>query len=63
MNRSNGDRQKMLAADIKRQFGVDGTRRFLRSLPMFRLSTDLPDYLQDLLERLDRSSAGAGRQP
>ena len=42
-----------LAADIRRQFGTEATKRFLRTLPAFRTGLDIPDRFRELLDRLD----------
>jgi hypothetical protein len=63
MTRNNGDRREELAADIRRQFGTEATMRFLRTLPAFRIETDLPDRFKELLERLDgKEGSVAGGQ-
>ncbi|WP_192183406.1 hypothetical protein [Mesorhizobium amorphae] len=51
------DRREELAADIKRQVGTETTKRFLRTLPAFRLQPDLPEHLRELLDRLDGAEA------
>ncbi|MFK0688977.1 hypothetical protein ACFX5Q_12320 [Mesorhizobium sp. IMUNJ 23033] len=51
------DRREELAADIKRQVGTETTKRFLRTLPAFRLQADLPEHLRELLDRLDGAEA------
>lgn len=53
MTGNNGNRSEELAADIRRQFGSEATKRFLRSLPAFRTEADIPDQFRDLLDRLD----------
>jgi len=50
-----------LAATIRRQTGADRIKRYLRSLPQFRLDDDLPDELGRLLSELDRAEARARR--
>jgi hypothetical protein len=63
MNRNNGNRSKELAADIRRQFSTEATKRFLRTLPAFRTEADIPDKFRDLLDRLDGIEASvAGGQ-
>ena len=54
-----------LAADIKRQFGTEATKRFLRTLPAFRTEADIPDRFRELLDRLDgiEGSVAAGKRP
>lgn len=46
-----------LATDIKRQFGEEATTRFLRTLPAFKVVSDLPEHLRQLLERLEETEA------
>jgi len=53
MNLNNGNRSEDLAADVRRQFGTEATKRFLRTLPAFRTEADIPDRFRDLLDRLD----------
>ena len=63
MNRNNGNRSEELAADVRRQFGTEATKRFLRTLPAFRTEADIPDRFRDLLDRLDGIEASvAGGQ-
>ncbi|MBZ9820775.1 hypothetical protein [Mesorhizobium sp. CA4] len=64
MNGNNGHRHAELANDIRRQAGSEATKRFLRTLPAFRLEKDMPRRLSDLLDRLDDAeaeNAGGGR--
>ena len=51
------DRREELAADIKRKMGTEATKRFLRTLPAFRLQADLPEHLRELLDRLEGAEA------
>ncbi|WP_367142480.1 hypothetical protein [Mesorhizobium sp.] len=46
-----------MANDIRRQAGSEATKRFLRTLPAFRLEKDVPRRLSDLLDRLDAADA------
>lgn len=50
----------VLSGHIRRQAGDHATRRFLRSLPTFRVVSDLPDHLRQLLDRLERAENGQG---
>lgn len=52
---------KGLARDIRRQAGDRATRRFLRSLPSFKVVTELPEHLRNLLEQLESVDPTAGR--
>ncbi|TPM31911.1 hypothetical protein [Mesorhizobium sp. B2-3-4] len=59
-----GEKVERLAAEIRRQFGTEATKRFLRTLPTFRTETDIPDRFRDQLDRLESmgASAAAGRR-
>ena len=57
MNGNNGNRRAELANDIRRQAGNEATKRFLRTLPAFRLEKEMPRQLSDLLDRLDGADA------
>jgi len=48
-----------LASDIRRELGRDRTARFLRTVPAFKIATDTPDYLRQLLDRLEKCEAPA----
>lgn len=66
MNGNNGNRRAELANDIRRQAGSEATKRFLRTLPAFRLEKEVPRQLSDLLDRLDgdeaQTASGGRRQ-
>ena len=48
---------------IRRQFGTEANRRYLRDLPIFRVDSKLPPTFDDLLEEIDRAEQKrAGRQ-
>jgi hypothetical protein len=57
MNGNNGNRRAELANDIRRQAGSEATKRFMRTLPAFRLEKEVPQRLSDLLDRLDSAEA------
>ncbi|RWA71367.1 hypothetical protein EN836_15730 [Mesorhizobium sp. M1C.F.Ca.ET.193.01.1.1] len=57
MNGNNGERSAGLANDIRRQVGTEATKRFLRTLPVFRLEKEVPKRLTDLLDRLEGAEA------
>ncbi|TPI17104.1 hypothetical protein FJW06_01960 [Mesorhizobium sp. B4-1-3] len=57
MSGNHGNRRAELANDIRRQAGSEATKRFLRSLPAFRLEKEMPRRLSDLLDRLDEAEA------
>ncbi|WP_192252139.1 hypothetical protein [Mesorhizobium silamurunense] len=46
-----------LAADIRRQVGTEATKRFLRTLPAFRLEKEMPKHFRELLDRLEGAEA------
>jgi hypothetical protein len=58
MTRNKGEKTEGLAAEVRRQFGAEATKRFLRNLPAFRTEADIPDRLRELLDRLDGSKDG-----
>ncbi|CDX32626.1 hypothetical protein P9273_28635 [Mesorhizobium sp. WSM4935] len=65
MNGNHGNRRAELANDIRRQAGSEATKRFLRTLPAFRLEKEMPQRLSDLLDRLDdveAENADGGRR-
>jgi hypothetical protein len=62
MNGNNDNRRADLAADIRRQMGTEATKRFLRTMPEFRLQEETPKQLKDLLDRLDEVQSGGGRR-
>ncbi|TPN86625.1 hypothetical protein FJ987_04705 [Mesorhizobium sp. CU2] len=43
-----------LAALLRRQFSNKMMRRYLRSLPLFKIEGWLPDQLRELMERLKK---------
>ncbi|CDX55299.1 conserved hypothetical protein [Mesorhizobium plurifarium] len=57
MSGNHGNRRAELANDIRRQAGSEVTKRFLRTLPAFRLEKEMPQRLSDLLDRLDDAEA------
>ncbi|TPL04195.1 MULTISPECIES: hypothetical protein [unclassified Mesorhizobium] len=65
MNGNKGKRRAELANDIRRQAGSEATKRFLRTLPAFRLEKEMPRQLRELLDRLggaEAENAGGGRR-
>ncbi len=56
--KQNSKREK-LAADIRRELRGRRTVRFLNTMPAFRITTEMPDYLRQLLDRLEESEAPA----
>lgn len=48
-------RQEKLANEIRRQFADLSTSRFLRAMPAFKVVSDIPDHMKDLLDRLEAS--------
>jgi hypothetical protein len=59
MSRSNGDQSHTLPAGIRRQIGSETNLRFLRSLPVFRVDTELPVDLREILSEMERAEARA----
>ncbi len=57
-DRTAGD--KRLARDIRHQASDRVTRRFLRTLPAFKVVTDMPEHLRSLLDQLEDVEATAG---
>lgn len=57
MNGNNSNKRTGLAADIRRQVGTEATKRFLRTLPAFRLDKEVPKHFRELLERLEGAEA------
>ncbi|MDX8448773.1 hypothetical protein [Mesorhizobium captivum] len=57
MSGNNSERRARLANDIRRQVGTEATKRFLRTLPVFRLEKEVPKRFADLLDRLDGAEA------
>ncbi|RUU59521.1 hypothetical protein EOD04_08140 [Mesorhizobium sp. M2C.T.Ca.TU.009.01.2.1] len=57
MSGNHGNRRAELANDIRRQAGSEATKRFLRTLPAFRLEKEVPRRLSDLLDRLEGAEA------
>lgn len=61
--RNSGTKRQKLAADIKRQLGDRSTAQFLRTMPAFKVASDVPPYLRRLLDQLDEceqpSNAGS----
>ena len=63
MSGNHGNRRAELANDIRRQAGSEATKRFLRTLPAFRLEKEVPRRLSDLLDRLDEAENADGGRP
>ena len=53
MTRNKAEKRERLAAEVRRQFGAEAMKRFLRTLPAFRMEADIPDHFRELLDRLD----------
>ncbi len=53
MNGNAHEREGRVAAEIRRQIGDNTSRRLARAVPSFRVVSDIPDHLRELLERLD----------
>jgi hypothetical protein len=48
-----------IAAEIKRQIGDRKMARYLRSMPTFKVASDIPHHLKELLDRLEASETTA----
>jgi hypothetical protein len=59
MTRDARHRMKSLSPEVRRQIGSEPMRRFVRSLPAFSVKPDVPEHLQDLLDRLDHAEKKA----
>lgn len=55
MSRYGSPSANILQEEIRRQFGSTGTTRFVRSLPAFRLDSDVPNRFSSLLKELERA--------
>ncbi|HET9535325.1 MAG TPA: hypothetical protein VFP43_08275 [Mesorhizobium sp.] len=51
-----------LPANIVRQVKTEANRRYLRSLPVFRVESELPDDFRDMLKRMEREEKSDPRQ-
>lgn len=63
--RNKGEKTERVATEVRRQFGAESTKRFLRALPAFRTEAEIPDRFRELLDRLDgmkSSTTGTRRQ-
>jgi hypothetical protein len=59
MTRTVSQRQQDLASTIKRQASTKATRRLLGSMPAFKVVAEVPQHLQDLLDRLREAESKA----
>ncbi|WP_156459833.1 hypothetical protein [Mesorhizobium sp. Root1471] len=50
-----------MAAEIRRQVRDKTSRHLARVMPSFRVVSDIPDHLQELLERLDGMESNSRR--
>ena len=53
MNGNAQEREGRVAAEIRRQIRNNTSRHLARVTPSFRVVSDIPDHLRELLERLD----------
>ena len=53
MPRSKRDSSQSLQASITRHAGTEANRRYLRSLPVFSVDTELPKEICDMLKQLE----------
>lgn len=49
------ERQEKLATDIRRQFSERSVVRFLGAMPAYKVVSDIPPHLKELLDRLEAS--------
>ena len=62
MTSSSTKRQDRLSADIRRQIGDRAISRLMQAMPAFRVVTDIPDHLRELLDRLEEREAPGRRR-
>ena len=55
MSRNTAETQEKLATDIRRQFGDRSLTRFLGAMPTYKVVSDLPHHMKELLDRLEAS--------
>lgn len=58
MPRTNTAKRDELPTQLRRQFSDRSNRRFLHSLPAFKVVHEIPEPLRTLLERLDAQETG-----
>jgi hypothetical protein len=52
-------KREKLAEDIRRELAGGRTARFLHAMPVFKVTAEMPDYLRQLLDRLEDCEAPA----
>jgi hypothetical protein len=52
-------KREKLAEDIRRELTGGRTARFLHAMPAFKITAEMPDYLRQLLDRLEDCEAPA----
>lgn len=62
MRGAEGRSRSELADEVRRQFESPAMRRYYQSHPLFQADDRTPDYLDDLLLRLDEASEQRQRQ-
>ncbi|MEW9807416.1 hypothetical protein ABUE31_15590 [Mesorhizobium sp. ZMM04-5] len=60
MSREKADSNEILRQEIRKQLGSAPTRRFARTLPLFRIEHHMPERFLTLMAELDRAEAEAG---
>lgn len=55
MSRNTAEPQEKLATDIRRQIGDRSLARFLGAMPTYKVVSEIPHHLKELLERLEAS--------
>ena len=64
MRSANGKKAVPLKDEISRQLGSETTHRYLNAQPVFQVVEAIPDYLSELLDRLeDAERDSLKRQP
>lgn len=61
MRSANGKQAGTLKDEISRQLGSESTHRYYNAQPAFRVADSIPDYLRDLLDRLEEAERGVKR--
>lgn len=61
MRSANGKQTVTLKNEISRQLGSEPTQRYFAAQPAFRVADSIPDYLRDLLDRLEEAERGVKR--
>lgn len=63
MRSVNGKQAATLKDEINRQLGSQSTQRYFAAQPVFRVAETVPDYLLELLDRLEQAERGGLKRP